>query len=292
MKRVFSIIFSSVLFLSTFGQVQEYTYAPAFRYCPDRDFDLAWENDLVAFRIYGKQENPSDGLSGVDCWHKKVSYPILDKWYLGSLNGITYHKDHGEGCDKYHVGKTRGCGGIGIWKNDEILRSGLYESWEVISNTQTSLSFKVVYSWVIDNERIVETRVMRIDNGQQLYSAESHFTKNGMPIQGIEIAIGLSTQNSIAKVTFNEQEGWLSAWHTLGLPANGVIGTGIVVPKGSLVRMLEQKSENKDEGNALAIVKTDKNGVIKWQAGFAWDQAGIITSLEEWNNYLKNVTNN
>lgn len=71
----------------SFAQTKDFTYAPTFRYCPDRDYDLAWENDLVAFRIYGKQPNANSGLSGIDVWHKKVSYPIVDKWYREHLEG-------------------------------------------------------------------------------------------------------------------------------------------------------------------------------------------------------------
>lgn len=291
MEKIIRIaLLGMVLLISSLGfaQEKEYDHAPAFRYCPDRDFDLAWENDLVAFRIYGKQPNPTDGLSGVDAWHKKVSYPIIDKWYRGNLEGISYHKEHGEGCDQYHVGKTRGVGGIGIWQDDKILRSGLYEAWEVVSQTQTALSFKVIYSWMINDERIVETRVISIENGSQLYSAESHFTKNGFPVVNLEIAIGLSTQNGIAEVSMNKEEGWLSAWHKLGQEETGTIGTGAIVDVKHLVKMLEQKSENKDESHVLAIVKTDSNGAIKWQSGFAWDKAGVILSANDWNEYLKN----
>lgn len=289
MKRAFLIFFVVVMTIISFGQENEYQYAPSFRYCPDRDFDLAWENDLVAFRIYGKQPTADAGLSGVDCWHKKVSYPIADKWYKGHLEGISYHEDHGEGCDQYHVGKTRGCGGIGIWKDEEIIRSGLYESWEVISQTQTSLSFKVVYSWVIDGERIVETRVITIENGSQLYSAVSHFTKNGFPLTDLEIAIGLSTQNATAEVNLNEDKGFMATWHGLGKPETGMIGTATIIDTKHLVKMLEQKSENKDESHTLAIVKPDSNGAIKWQAGFAWEQAGKITNQEQWIAYLSNL---
>jgi hypothetical protein len=273
----------------TFAQEKEHVYAPSFRYAPDRDFDLAWENDLVAFRVYGLQPTPDAGLSGVDCWHKKVAYPIADKWYKGNLaKSGYYHKEHGEGCDRYHVGKTRGCGGVGIWKNNEILRSGLYESWEVISQTQTSLSFKLVYSWNIDGERIVENRIITLENGSQLYEAISYFTKNSIPIKDMEIAIGLSTQNGIAKVSFNEEEGWFSAWHTLG-EGYGMIGTGAIVSTAYLVKMFEQKSENKDESHALAIVKTDANGVIKYKSGFAWEMADKITTQQAWNAYLSNA---
>ena len=284
-KVLFFIIICSAVTIS--AQEKEYEYAPSFRYCPDRDFDIAWENDLVAFRVYGKQPTEDAGLSGVDAWHKKVSYPIIYKWYQGNLEGKSYHIDTGEGCDQYHVGKTRGVGGIGIWKNNEILRSGLYESWSVISQTQTALTFQLTYSWTINKERIVETRNITIENGSQLYSAVSHFTKNGKPIENLEIAIGLSTQDGIAEVTLNEKSGWMSAWHSLR-QNQGMIGTGVIVEEGDLLKMLEQKSKNKDESHVLAIVKTDANGKISWKSGFAWEKAGKITSKTNWNLYLEN----
>jgi len=273
------------LLVQAHAQEKKYAYAPSFRYCPDRDYDLAWENDLVAFRVYGLQPSPNDGLSGVDAWHKRISYPIVDKWYRGNLEGISYHQDHGEGCDQYHVGKTRGVGGVGIWKNNEILRSGLYESWEVISLTQTTLKFKLTYSWNIDGERIVETRVITLENGSQLYAAESHFTKNGFPVSDIEIAVGLSTQNGIAEVTINKEKGWMSAWHPLG-DGQGMIGVGAIVDTGALQDMLDQRSERKDDSNLIAVVKPDVNGCVRWKAGFAWEKAGVITTKADWNSYL------
>ncbi|MEM6641437.1 MAG: DUF4861 family protein [Bacteroidota bacterium] len=286
MRNQLSLLLAFLLLGGTcLAQDQEYQYAPSFRYCPDRDFDIAWENDLVAFRVYGKQPNPDAGLSGIDAWHKRVSYPIVDKWYRGNLEGISYHEDHGEGCDQYHVGKSRGVGGIGIWKDEKILRSGLYESWEVISQTQTTISFKLTYSWEIDGERIVETRVISLENGSQLFSAKSHFTKNGIPVKDLEIAVGLSTQNGIAEVSLNKAQGWLSAWHKLG-QNQGMIGTGAIVDTKYLVKMLEQKSEKKDESHALAIIKTDTNGSIEWKAGFAWEKAGKIDSKKDWDLYL------
>lgn len=183
------------------------------------------------------------------------------------------------------MGKTRGVGGIGIWKNGKILRSGLYESWEVISITQTSLSFRLTYSWTINEQKIIEIRVMSINNGNQLFTSKGHFTKNGKPLKGLKIAIGLSTQNGIAEVTLNAKEGWMSAYHPLK-KESGNIGVGAIVDTNFLIKMFNQKSDIKDESHAVAVVKTDDNGVVKWQAGFACDMAKQIISKYEWNTYL------
>lgn len=81
------------------------------RFVPDREDDFAWENDKVAFRVYGPASRGVGPVSGVDAWFKKVDYPIIDKWYAERLEGKSYHEDRGEGYDPFHVGPTRGVGG-------------------------------------------------------------------------------------------------------------------------------------------------------------------------------------
>lgn len=59
------------------------------RFVPERIDDYAWENNRVAFRMYGPTaqrmvENGVSGgtlSSGIDAWLKKVDYPIINKWY-------------------------------------------------------------------------------------------------------------------------------------------------------------------------------------------------------------------
>ena len=100
------------------------------RFVPERTDDYALENDKVAFRTFGpraqemKENNIPGGKlsSGIDLWLKKVEYSIIDKWYHKNLKEKGYyHKNHGEGYDPYHVGISRGTGGIGIWKADSLL---------------------------------------------------------------------------------------------------------------------------------------------------------------------------
>ena len=65
------------------------------RFVPERTDDYAWENDRVAFRVYGPKAEqmvvegiPGGTLSsGIDCWLKRVDYPIINKWYRKTLDG-------------------------------------------------------------------------------------------------------------------------------------------------------------------------------------------------------------
>ena len=94
---------------------------------PRRVDDLAWENEHVAFRVYGPDLRESTEDSGVDVWTKRVAQPIVFKWYQGSFDGsINYHEDTGEGFDGYKVGNKRGCGGTALWYRGQLHRITSY----------------------------------------------------------------------------------------------------------------------------------------------------------------------
>ena len=87
------------------------------RRVPERFDDFAWENDVLAFRMYGKAlEGRADDAQGLDVWAKRTDKLIIDKWYKTE----DYHKDHGEGLDYYSVGQTLGAGDIGLYINGRL----------------------------------------------------------------------------------------------------------------------------------------------------------------------------
>ena len=92
------------------------------RFVPERTDDYTWENDKVAFRVYGPtgQKEALEGVvgstlsSGVDLWLKRTDRSVIDRWYAEHVKAPGYyHIDHGEGYDPYHVGDSRGTGGTG-----------------------------------------------------------------------------------------------------------------------------------------------------------------------------------
>ena len=80
----------------------------------ERRDDFAWENDLVAHRMYGAAletwaQEPLTS-SGLDVWVKRTPRLVINDWYMVD----DYHRDTGEGADLYSAGRTRGCGGSGL----------------------------------------------------------------------------------------------------------------------------------------------------------------------------------
>ena len=98
------------------------------RLVPERFDDMAWENDRIAHRMYGFALNtPAAGGerlrgSGIDVWGKRVTYPIIDRWYAKGHD--QFHKDgEGEGLDLYSIGGSRGAGGTGVWDGTKLWTS-------------------------------------------------------------------------------------------------------------------------------------------------------------------------
>lgn len=159
-----------------------------------RKADVAWENDRAAFRIYS-QIVKNKVSSGVDYWAKRVDYPILERWYAKEAAGGSYHKDEGEGCDFYSVGKNRGIGGIGIWDADSLVVPEPYQSFEIGFCTPDSLQFTVVYPAIVTaKDSIVLTQTISMKLGSYYYkSSVSAQTASG---EGVTLAAGLTTFGS------------------------------------------------------------------------------------------------
>jgi len=53
------------------------------RFVPERKDDFAWENDKIAFRMYGKalEKTPNENAYGTDIWSKRTKKMV-------SMNGI------------------------------------------------------------------------------------------------------------------------------------------------------------------------------------------------------------
>lgn len=120
------------------------------RFVPERIDDFAWENDRVAFRVYGPkaqamlEAGKKAGVisNGIDIWAKSVSRMVVDDWYRRG----DYHKDHGEGADFFKVGPTLGAGAPALRKPDgTIVPWPNFSAHRVIANGPVRLAFELDY---------------------------------------------------------------------------------------------------------------------------------------------------
>ncbi len=259
------------------------------RFVPERKDDFAWENDLVAFRTYGPALRASTENSGIDCWFKRVPYPILDKWYLEELNKApygninkSYHKDQGEGHDIYKVGDTRGCGGISVWADGKLHNSNTFVAQRVIRSTPERSVFELDYASDLNGKVLRETKRITLIMGQRLFQSDSLFTLDGEPAE-IDVAIGLNPQAEGTTPVFSPETGTMQLWETLESLG---LGTAVVIDPKRVVKM-ESHTDAAGQTQALCLARTDKDGHIRWFTGFGWEGQGEISTAEQWDAHLK-----
>lgn len=268
------------------------------RLVPERKDDFAWENDKVAFRVYGPALRSGPEDSGIDVWCKRVPLPILDKWYAAEVkHGISYHKDHGEGLDDYKVGDTRGCGGLGLWIDGKLVTADTYLTAEIIWTKPEVAEFHTVYQYPVkvDDKPLFEYRVTRLHLGERLSEITSTFStqpnqrfrnqKSGVKLP-YEVGIGLSTQNKGASMTFDQEKGIIAIYEPL---AGKGFGTGILVDPATVVRTTRLPATDKPgkHEQALVIVRPDDRGRVSYRTGFAWAGDGDIETETAWLEDLK-----
>lgn len=258
------------------------------RFVPERADDFAWENDLVAFRTYGPALRPGAENSGIDCWFKRVPYPIIDKWYLeermklpyGKVNK-PYHDDQGEGYDVYKVGNTRGCGGISVWANGQLHNSDTFIAHRTIENTPQRVVFELDYASDLNGKVLRETKRITLIMGERLFQSDSRFTLDGKPAE-LDVAIGLMPQVKGTSPIFSPKTGSIALWETL----DGYgLGTGIVIDPSRVKDMISH-TDAAGQTQALCLARTDANGAIRWFAGFGWSGQGQITTADQWTGHL------
>ncbi len=252
------------------------------RFVPEREDDFAWENDKVAFRVYGPSSGGKGQVSGVDAWLKKVPYSIIDKWYAGFLVGKSYHKDHGEGYDPFHVGDTRGVGGTAIWIDGKAWPAGKYATYEVLQKGAEVVEFKLQYEWETPLGLVAESKTISLALGEQLYRVNSVFTLDGKPAS-LPVAIGLTTHDEKAQVFSNQETGRISTWEAID---DIGVGTGVLIAADLIAAIMHIPSEDKDASHIWLLTTTNEGGELSFRAGFAWQGAGEVTTIEAWNEYL------
>lgn len=275
------------------GAPQTYTPRTYGRLITERKDDFAWENDRVAFRLYGQALIATDGPSnGIDCWYKRTNDLIIDKWYKDDLAGIrSYHADHGEGLDDYKVGRTLGGGMMAPFENDSLVLNENFVRAEVLENGPLRTTFKLFYKDItVDTKTFSETRTISLDAGSQLTKViQEYGTRDTLTVAaGIvkrspnDDAYTAYTDKGIAAVVYEE-------------PANEKVGNvfvSMIFPKGiekpiSDTYTIIHPKTGKEEthSHVLAVMTYYPGQPITYYTGYGWDKFGF-PSLIHFQNYI------
>jgi hypothetical protein len=255
------------------------------RFVPERKEDFAWENDKIAFRMYGKElENtPKEMAYGMDVWVKSTQRMVINERYKRGR----YHENLGDGMDYYHVGLTLGAGNIAPYLNDSIYYSRNYVRWKILDNGPLRTTFQLEYdNWDVAGKQVKATKTISLDAGSQLNKVQALYTYSDT--SSLPIAVGIIKRKDPGTLLLDEKQGVMGYWEP-EMGDYGITGVGCVFLSTPMINM---KVTNQQ---LLTTSIAEKNKPFFYYTGAAWNKAGTITSADQWFAYLhqfKNQLNN
>lgn len=252
------------------GRRETYPAQAFGRFVPERMDDFAWENNLIAHRMYGPALEATGEISnGIDIWLKRTDSLIIDKWYAPGFN---YHADHGEGLDCYKVGRTLGAGAMAPYTKDSLWLGNNYIRYKVLDNGPIRIAFQLDYApFLADTVLVTERRTISLD-------ANTHFNRITEEYAGdfdnMKVAAGIVTRGAGGKVLdiLNKPIKMVGYWEPLNTdnePDNGHTTIGLVFP-------CEIKVETR-LGHLLGSTTIPQGKPFTYQMGAGWSKSDVPT---------------
>ncbi len=309
---------ASAVYTVKSGTPETFPVLAVGRHYPERVDDIAWENDLTAYRTYGPAlQATGERAFGYDVWIKYgTTEPVVEARYALELNPETlaqidslkkadpeaarelrqatsYHVDHGNGFDAYKVGPTLGGGTAALLENGQILYPYCYKDYKILDNGPLRFKVELIYNplTVKGEENVVETRVITLDAGSYLNKTSVSYSNL---TETMDVATGLVLHDD-APIQANAEAGYMTYLDPSDIAGSpeGLIFVGAAFPdpvkeiKPVLFSAKEKKEErgNAAEGHLLAISDYQPGGTYTYYWGGAWNRAEI-KELDEWNKYV------
>lgn len=273
---------SSKKFIVQSGIPQQYASKTYGRQVEERFDDFAWENDKVAFRMYGEALEGQKGMAkGIDFWAKRTSDLVINKWYKSD----NYHKDNGDGVDAYHVGMTLGAGNATPLVGEELIFPINYSDYQILDQGPIRISFKLIYKpFMVNNQEVKETKIISLDAGSQMNKITNHYETTS----AMDIAVGVTKHKDDGIAKTDQANQYVAYWDQAdgGGTVNGFMGVGVVYPAANIKEFKETKQ------HLLIISETNKNQDFTYYQGGAWSKSGNFNNPSDWFNYLQKFSEN
>ena len=247
------------------------------RYVPERKDDFAWENDKIAFRMYGKEleKTPKEMAYGTDVWVKSTDRMVINERYKRGK----YHENLGDGMDYYHVGLTLGAGNIAPYLKDSIWYDGTYASWKVLDNGPLRTSFQLRYNeWTAGDLKLKATKTITLDAGSHFNRVEVKY--DGQGNMELPVVIGIVKRNDPGVMVLDEQRSVMAYWE----PLHGVDGImGLATFTATPVTKMNVTPVQLLSHTKIPVGST---GFVYYN-GACWNMAGEFTDAAAWFNHVQ-----
>lgn len=299
------------------GVPQKYETKVKGRLFVERQDEFGWENDKVAYRVYGH-----GGAVGYDLFNKSTSDLMLDYWYASEqnqemrsvsrqlsergyqdladqvYNAFSYHIDHGKGMDCYTVGPTLGGGANALLNTDgSLFMPKCYQSFEILDKGPLRFTVRFIYpEQEYNGEKIKETRVISLDAG-------SHFNRVSVFYEGLTKPVQMASGTVIHKSNpsaYVISQGYMG-YEDLGdasvynakyrqelAKQMGKIYVGLLYTDKAIDTSYQARENGIATGHILATVTYLPSTTYTYYFGSAWDKnpETSFQNLTDWEAYL------
>ncbi|MEG1700848.1 MAG: DUF4861 family protein [Alistipes sp.] len=254
------------------GVREQYRTEAFGRAVPERFDDYAWENNKVAYRLYGPALETAEGqllvTPGIDVWVKCREKLVIDEWYAKR----DYHHNYGDGMDCYKVGLTLGGGASAPFVDGKLWLSRNYATQQTLDNGPIRTTVKLTYApFDVNGTAVSLTKIISLDANQRFNRMENIY-------EGVfsELPIAAGFVRHDVK-TVSTGEGWMALCEatsdTKDPVRDGDIYVGIILPEAQMLP--------DSVGHALAVKSVKAGQPLTYYAGTGWSQGGI-DDMAEW----------
>ena len=301
------------------GTPQTYEVRAKGRLFTERQDEFGWENDCVAYRVYGH-----GGAVGYDFFNKSTSQLMLDYWYASEqnqemrsvskqlhergyhdladqvYNAFCYHIDHGKGMDCSTVGPTLGGGANALLNADGTLfMPQCYKTFEILDQGPLRFTVRFTYSeQEYEGKKVTETRLISLDAG-------SHFNRVKVSYEGlsqpVQMASGTVVHKSNPTAYVLSQENGYLGYEDLGDASvynakykeelgkqMGHIYIGLLYPQKDITITYQARENGIATGHVLATTTYRPSTSYTYYFGSGWDKnpSTSFSSLSAWEAFL------
>ena len=251
----------------TRGTPRPYARQVTGRLVAERLDDFAWENSLVAFRVYGPALEATGEISnGIDAWVKSTPRLVVDEWYERG----DYHRDHGEGFDGYKVGRTLGAGAMAPLVDGAFAYGNNFTGHAILDNGPLRVCFALTYAPYRAGETMVtETRVITLDAGSRFNRVEEYYEN----APAMEVAAGIVLREGESVTWADTTHGVIAYWEPRNNDNNmdnGHTAIAVIFPGG-------MKDARQVEGHLAGIADYVPGVPFVYYAGTGWSKGGVET---------------
>ena len=258
------------------GVREEFPMLAYSRHVPERMDDYAYENNVVAGRIYGPAlEFPR--TFGSDIWLKCTDRLVINDWF----KKMDYHHNYGEGMDCYKVGGTLGGGALVPYSEGENFILG--DNWSTCQHIcdgpiRTKAEF-TYDAFDVDGKQYSAVRTIELDANSHFVKSVTTFKPVGHEADSLNLVLGaiqhdvISRYNADCWIAFTEV-----ASDTKQPEIDGNISVALIYDPAELA---DNKSQAIGDiaGHAAIITREAANKPITVWTGSGWSQADVDSPI-------------